>query len=514
MSDTRFLDLSSFSGLLDRQVATVRSAPADAGQQRWLADQFCALVEEIAFRAPSTNSDAAGEWDGVQTGDRLSLSGPGSVKINAVFRSRNIHSAWIDLNDLMWQVDAEPTPDISLRITLSRGHRVQSAFSFTKAGEIVDDRDWNRMLSETANELEHSLKSAAGPEAERAPVLGVEPSIGAKQILPIPDFGQDISDVLQPVKIPRVEPLAIPEQKEEEISKAAGPVDATFFVAKPVVKWELQELTGPQAGRRHSVKAQLLIGRKPDCDIVLDDRSVSRNHARFEQTQDAYSITDLGSSNGTFVNGQRIQKAILKPGDQIRMGDRVFQVIVPADEEPAGLATVIAQAPQQVQPAAAPLRPAATPAPPPAQPQKQTPPAARPEVQPQRRSEPAKPAGQPQRAVVPPSKPSGPPQRAATPPRPAGQSQRQAPHAEKPPSPPPAPVPPPVVQPAPPAREAESVICPKCGTAARFGINFCRNCGSPLTGPAPIQEKLCPYCRQPIGASARFCRHCGRNLPG
>jgi hypothetical protein len=70
-----------------------------------------------------------------------------------------------------------------------------------------------------------------------------------------------------------------------------------------------------------------LIGRSPDSDIVLDDSSVSWEHARVIERQGSPAVVDLGSSNGTFVNEERIETSLLISGDKLRIGDTVFRVL-------------------------------------------------------------------------------------------------------------------------------------------------------------------------------------------
>jgi pSer/pThr/pTyr-binding forkhead associated (FHA) protein len=66
--------------------------------------------------------------------------------------------------------------------------------------------------------------------------------------------------------------------------------------------------------------ARTRIGRSPDCDVFLDDVTVSRNHALLVHRQDGYYIDDLGSLNGTFVNRRRIDRVPLHEGDELQVG--------------------------------------------------------------------------------------------------------------------------------------------------------------------------------------------------
>lgn len=69
-------------------------------------------------------------------------------------------------------------------------------------------------------------------------------------------------------------------------------------------------------------RQEVRIGRHPDNDLVLDSRVVSAHHALVRRIGDAFQLTDLGSSNGTFVNGAQVNRAELKDGDQIWLADQ------------------------------------------------------------------------------------------------------------------------------------------------------------------------------------------------
>ena len=87
----------------------------------------------------------------------------------------------------------------------------------------------------------------------------------------------------------------------------------------------------PQAGAEHALRDGATIGRK-GCDVALDDPNVSRRHAVVRREGGKVAIEDLGSTNGTLVNGSRIEGAAeLHNGDVVRFGDVEWQLALPGD---------------------------------------------------------------------------------------------------------------------------------------------------------------------------------------
>jgi pSer/pThr/pTyr-binding forkhead associated (FHA) protein len=85
---------------------------------------------------------------------------------------------------------------------------------------------------------------------------------------------------------------------------------------------------GPLHGRAfHPQRAQTTIGRGSDNDLVLPDQQVSRRHATLERRPEGWFLTDLGSTNGTFLNGQQIQGRVqIQAGDRVSIGSSVLLV--------------------------------------------------------------------------------------------------------------------------------------------------------------------------------------------
>src|SRR5680860_676871 len=74
------------------------------------------------------------------------------------------------------------------------------------------------------------------------------------------------------------------------------------------------------AGGRHRLGTTTLLGRLSDCDVTLDDPSVSRRHARIRREGEDYVIEDLRSTNGVRVNGAERDYARLSDGDELELG--------------------------------------------------------------------------------------------------------------------------------------------------------------------------------------------------
>ncbi len=81
------------------------------------------------------------------------------------------------------------------------------------------------------------------------------------------------------------------------------------------------------------VKDMTLVGRKEDCDLRLDHKSVSKMHCVIVKTDGLLLLRDLGSTNGTRVNGQRVRRAALLPNDQIAFASFKFKVAFGPDEQ-------------------------------------------------------------------------------------------------------------------------------------------------------------------------------------
>ena len=88
-------------------------------------------------------------------------------------------------------------------------------------------------------------------------------------------------------------------------------------------------LSGDAAGSEFTLdEPKVSLGRGPDVDLTFDDSAMSREHVVIEFSDGGFRIRDLGSMNGTQVNGEVIKVADLDHGDRLRIGEHVFQFIL------------------------------------------------------------------------------------------------------------------------------------------------------------------------------------------
>jgi pSer/pThr/pTyr-binding forkhead associated (FHA) protein len=91
-----------------------------------------------------------------------------------------------------------------------------------------------------------------------------------------------------------------------------------------VLGW-LVILKGRRKGRDYRIDRDAsVLGRDGGCDFVVEDDTVSRQHARIRVEDQTFVLFDLGSGNGTYVNGEQVQRVELQDGDVIKIGDSLI----------------------------------------------------------------------------------------------------------------------------------------------------------------------------------------------
>lgn len=93
----------------------------------------------------------------------------------------------------------------------------------------------------------------------------------------------------------------------------------------PPGKKGLVVIKGPNIGDTFFIeKDEFLIGRSPESDVLLDDITVSRRHAILKKEDDDFKLLDSGSLNGSYLNSNIIEEALLSNGDRIQIGKYIF----------------------------------------------------------------------------------------------------------------------------------------------------------------------------------------------
>ena len=98
----------------------------------------------------------------------------------------------------------------------------------------------------------------------------------------------------------------------------------------------LVEVVGGAEGTEYPIDQQrIVMGRGPDVDLVFADEEMSSTHAAFEHTRGGLCVIDLGSTNGTRVNGEKVTSSrVLAHGDQIELGSHTFHLLLEKREKP------------------------------------------------------------------------------------------------------------------------------------------------------------------------------------
>lgn len=119
-------------------------------------------------------------------------------------------------------------------------------------------------------------------------------------------------------------PRVAPATRNAEVA------DINATMVRPVVpKFALRGLSGEQFGRSFPLHASLNVGRADDAGLRIGQEGISRLHARLTPAGDEVLVEDMGSANGTWLNGKRITRAQAVHGDEIRFDTQRFQLLVP-----------------------------------------------------------------------------------------------------------------------------------------------------------------------------------------
>ncbi len=263
-------------------------------------------------------------------------------------------------------------------------------------------------------------------------------------------------------------------------------------------------IAGVGVGQTYPLSSDMTMGRGQDCDIHVLDVKASRHHAAIRKLEKGFELTDLGSTNGTYLNGEFVATThSLKEGDVIAVGETQLKVMVgtPPERLPESEATVYAAGmdmPKGPTPEAQ-IPPEQLPKP---EPEPMTPMAPIPPMEPIPAMQPV-PAAEPVLPMAPPEPilPMRPP--APVPVEPEVAQEPQAPVVPEIPFEPIIPAEPMAPPPMPPAQEP---------TQPPPAFDAPLPPPPPAWGPPPVKVKQCPNCANEVAPEAKFCGVCGTRL--
>lgn len=196
------------------------------------------------------------------------------------------------------------------KVSIGRGRDNQVVVSAPHVAEQHLEIRVERDNLTLVNLVPDSVVNVNGKPCEENQVLGAGDTINLADIeLEIIDPKEDLA--------PKPVPSAS-QQTSPRVPKSTG--------------WALKANHSALQNRVFPLKVKNTIGRSSDCDICLAAAHLSRRHAELTVTDGVLYIKDLGSANGTYLNGKRITEARVKRGDELRLDTLSFGVIGPADD--------------------------------------------------------------------------------------------------------------------------------------------------------------------------------------
>lgn len=138
-----------------------------------------------------------------------------------------------------------------------------------------------------------------------------------------PRVGLELDEKLQEGEIRVVSRFA----EEEKVEKAEKSAPQSTMPLNLAPRFSLRVVKGPDSGLDVSLdQPEITIGRRSTCQVALTDANISRQHAVIQSRNGSLWIQDLGSTNGTYVNGERVDRVPLRQGDRIVLGDSELEI--------------------------------------------------------------------------------------------------------------------------------------------------------------------------------------------
>ncbi len=161
---------------------------------------------------------------------------------------------------------------------------------------------------------------------EPVPAEGAEEAGEVSGLTPLSPTSEPVTDESGYV-IEEGEPDYFEDTEPDRTSPAIGTAASEGVDAKKAVGSgaRVVVINGEDAGMAFMLKGTMSFGRAESSTVTIRDAKVSRQHAQIQQQGNEYILVDLNSSNGTFVNGERIEEHVLSNGDELMIGDCIMQ---------------------------------------------------------------------------------------------------------------------------------------------------------------------------------------------
>ena len=142
-----------------------------------------------------------------------------------------------------------------------------------------------------------------------------------------------------------VAPAAAPQLPTAASKKDDSDDDGRTKIRMALPRFVLRGVSGSTFGKTFPLFGTITVGRHSDCNISIPGEEISRHHAKLQVLPDGVSVEDLGSANGTYINGKRIHQGMLKPGEELRLDTLRFLLVAPGLEAQAAASKPKAAAP-------------------------------------------------------------------------------------------------------------------------------------------------------------------------
>lgn len=114
--------------------------------------------------------------------------------------------------------------------------------------------------------------------------------------------------------------------------------DGRTKIRMALPRFVLRGVSGSTFGKTFPLFGTMTVGRHSDCDVSIPSEEISRHHAKLQVLPDGVAVEDLGSANGTFINGKRVHQGMLKAGEELRLDTVRFLLVAPGMEAAAAQA--------------------------------------------------------------------------------------------------------------------------------------------------------------------------------